>query len=176
MMPRKKFGLGRKPMKRTGRRIKPSQKPLNAPRTRAIPKLGKSPVSKVKRDIQAQLRLNAIARDKTCVISQHFEDVPDNWKVCGKNRKDGQLIVQAEHLCGRANSLCYADMDNIVLVCMRHHFYFKTQRAPIYWDIIRKHIGEERWAKVKMWEKDTAVHRFSADEWRTKLVSLQPLT
>ena len=137
-----------------------------------ISKLGKSSTSKVKREIQAQLRLNAIARDKTCVISQHLEDVPDNWKVCGKYRKDGQLIVQAEHLCGRVNSQCFANMDNIVLVCMRHHFYFKTQRAPIYWSIIQKHIGEERWAKVQAWEKDNGVYRYSVEDWRTLLQSL----
>ena len=138
-----------------------------------IPREGKSTVSKTKKAIQKQLRENAIKRDKSCVVSQHLEDVPDNWKQCGKYRKDGQLIVQAEHLCGRANSQCYADMDNIVLVCMRHHFYFKTQRAPIYWDIIRKHIGEERWAKVQAWEKDNSVYRFSAEEWRNKLALLK---
>ena len=144
-------------------------------RKHRIPKQGKSPISVVKRAIQAKLRENAIVRDKTCVISQHPEDVPENWKECGKYRKDGQLIVQAEHLCGRSQSACYADMDNIVLLCMRHHFYFKTQRAPIYWDIIRKHVGEERWAKVKAWEKDTSVHRFSAEDWRTKLQALSKI-
>ena len=169
----KKGGLGRKPIKRKfGSTLKRSVSPkIGSGRTK-IPKLGKSPVSVVKRQIQAKLRENAIARDKTCVISQHLEDVPDNWRQCGKYRKNGQLIVQAEHLCGRANSQCYADMDNIVLVCMRHHFYFKTQRAPIYWDIIQKHIGEERWAKVQAWEKDNGVYRFNADEWRDKLLSL----
>ena len=167
--PRTKLGTGLrgKPIKRSTGKIK---------RNKPIPKLGKSPVSVVKRDIQKQLRLNAIERDKTCVISQHLDDVPENWKVCGKLRKDGELIVQAEHLCSRAQSACYADMDNIVLVCMRHHFYFKTQRAPIYWDIIRKHIGEERWAKVKAWEKDTNVYRRSAEDWRNILKEITPTT
>lgn len=156
----------------SGQRLKRRPRPLNASRTKRPPKQGKSSVSVLKRQIQAKLRENAILRDKTCVISQHFEDVPDNWKVCGPIKKDGFLILQAEHLCGRAKSNCYADMDNIVLICMRHHFYFKTQRAPLYWDIIRKHIGEERWAKVKAWDKDNAVYRFSAEDWRTKLNSL----
>lgn len=148
---------------------------LNASRKRAIPKLGKFPVSVVKRQIQVQLRLNAITRDKTCVISQHLEDLPDNWKLCGKYRKDGQLVLQAEHLCGRAKSACYADMDNIVLLCSRHHLFFKKQRGALYWGIIRKHIGEIRWAKVQAWEIDNGVYRFSTEDWRTKLTLLEEL-
>lgn len=146
---------------------------LHKPRRgRKIPKLGKSPVSVVKRQIQAQLRENAIERDKTCVVGQHKELLPENWYVCGPLRKDGEIIVQAEHLCGRTKSKCYADMDNIILLCMRHHFHFKRQRGALYWHIVRKHIGEERWARVQGWEADNAIYRYSAQDWRDKLQAI----
>lgn len=142
-------------------------------RRKAISKLGKSPISKVKRDIQANLRLRAIQRDETCVVGQHKEMLPENWHMCGPFRSDGEIIVQAEHLCGRTKSLCYSDMDNIVLLCMRHHFHFKRQRGALYWEIIRKHIGEERWKKVQAWEKDTTINNYTAQQWRDKLEQLQ---
>ena len=130
-------------------------------------------VSKVKKAIQAKLREKAIERDKTCVIGQNGSLLPLNWRVCGERRQDGEIIVQAEHLVGRANSASYGDMDNIVLLCKRHHFYFKTQHAALYWDIIRKYIGEKRWAKVQKWEHDHTPHHFVVSEWRALFTSLQ---
>ena len=157
MIKRKSFGIKRKPGTK-------------------IPKEGKSPVSKVKKDIQAALRQAVIVRDKECVVGQHRDDLPENWKLCGKYRKDGQLIVQAEHLAGRAKSVSYADLDNIVLLCSRHHLYFKKQQGMLYWALIRKHIGELRWSKVLAWTKDASVNRYSADQWREKLALIKLTT
>src|SRR5690349_21322602 len=63
----------------------------------------------VKRRIQVLLRDIAIAQDGGCVL--RFYPEADN---CGGYRKDGQLILQAEHLVTRKNSVSYADMRNIV--------------------------------------------------------------
>lgn len=129
-------------------------------------------VSQVKKKIQAKLRENAIERDKTCIIGQNASLLPLNWRVCAPRRQDGEIIVQAEHLVGRANSASYADMDNIVLLCMRHHFYFKTQHPALYWEIVRKYIGEKRWEKTQKWEHDYTPHHFVASEWRMMLNAL----
>lgn len=129
-------------------------------------------VSKVKKDIQAKLRERAIERDKTCVVGQNPSLLPSNWLQCAPFRKDGELVLQAEHLVGRANSASYADMDNIVLLCQRHHFYFKTQHPALYWNIIQKHIGKRRWDKIQALEADHRPHHFVSSEWRELLKAL----
>lgn len=129
------------------RRLKLKQNKVKKPKARNS--------SAIKKSIQALLRKNAIERDGTCVVGQNLALVPQNWHVCGPLRGDGQIIVQAEHLVGRASSASYGDMRNIVLLCMRHHFHFKRQHGAIYWEVIRHHIGPERWALVQQWEKDS---------------------
>lgn len=142
---------------------------LHKPRRRKrIPKQGKLPLSKVKRELQAVLRQRAIERDRSCVIGKYQDDLPPSWRKCGRLRKDGQIIVQAEHLVGRTKSISYADMDNILLVCQRHHFFFKRQHGLLYWSIVRKHVGEEIWSKIQAWEMAPNL-TFSTEEWRNKL-------
>jgi len=136
------------------------------------PRVEKPTASKIKKLLQAKLREKAIERDGMCVIGQHLDSLPDQWRLCGNYTKDGRLILQAEHLVGRANSRSYADMDNIVLICLRHHFFFKQQCGALYWDIIRRHIGEERWGKIEAWEKDKSPHHMVAGDWQNILDSL----
>ncbi|RJQ33861.1 hypothetical protein C4568_03610 [Candidatus Parcubacteria bacterium] len=138
----------------------------------------KSAQTKAKERIQKLLRLNAIKRDGECVMRQQEHLLPQKYFECGPYRKDGQIVVQAEHLVGRANSACFADMDNIVLLCQRHHFYFKQQHGALYWHIIRLVIGEERWEKVQAWEREAKAHkatRVFLAEWEEKAVELENL-
>ncbi len=148
----------------------PKKKPTGM--TGGKPREVKLIASEIKKLIQAKLRENAIERDKTCVIGQYTHWLPYNWRLCGPLRKDGQIIVQAEHLVGRANSASYADMDNIVLLCMRHHFHFKKQHGALYWELIKRHIGEHRWNKVQLWERDQVPHHMVAGDWRIALEKL----
>jgi hypothetical protein len=148
----------------------PKKKPTGM--TGGKPRIVAPSVSQLKKMIQARLREKAIERDRTCVVAQHAPLLPQNWLVCGSYRKDGELIVQAEHLVGRANSASYADMDNIILLCQRHHFYFKTQHPMLYWEIVRLHIGPDRWAKVQAWESDHTPHHMVAADWRSALANL----
>jgi len=134
-----------------------------------LKKKGKSAVSKSKDRIQGLLRQNAIKRDGECVLRQVEHLLPQQYFNCGPLRSDGQVVVQAEHLVGRKNSISYGDMDNIILLCQRHHFYFKQQHGALYWHMVRMVIGEERWEKVQEWERQEKAHqatRMSLSDWK----------
>jgi hypothetical protein len=122
-------------------------------RTR-LRKIGKSPVSKVKREIQAILRRIVIERDGGCVLRHH----PKAGK-CGGMSSTGNIILQAEHLNGRSHAVSFGELDNIVCLCTYHHLYFKKREPVLYWTLIRVHIGEERWLKVEGWAKDRSPHK-----------------
>ncbi len=137
-----------------------------------LKKKGSSKVSVIKDKIQGALRAKAFERDKTCVIGQNLHMVPLVYRECGPFRNDGEMILQAEHLVGRANSASYADMDNIVLICQRHHFYFKKQHPLRYAEIIKKHIGPERWQKVQDYEQNMKPTHMVLADWKKRLDEL----
>jgi len=114
----------------------------------------------VKERIQALLRACAIARDGGCVL-RHYAEAG----ACGGYRNDGQLIYQAEHLVTRSNSVSYADMRNIVCLCRHHHGHFKPEHSRLYWELIERHIGPERWAWVRRVETDHRPYRFYLSDW-----------
>ena len=124
-------------------------------------------VSQAKKKIQARLRELAISRDGGCILRLYPET-----GLCGGYSGSG-LILQAEHLCGRANSASYADMDNIICICLNHHFFYKKRHGAVYWDVVKRHIGARRWKKVQEYERDKTPHHFVASEWRTILAELQ---
>jgi hypothetical protein len=103
----------------------------------------------VKKRIQALLRETAILRDGGCVLRWYPEA-----GECGGYRKDGQFILQAEHLVTRSSSATYADMRNIVCLCVHHHGHFKPQHSYLYWVLIERHIGPTNWAWFKRAEAD----------------------
>lgn len=119
-----------------------------------------SPVSKAKERIQALLRQRAIERDGGCVL--RTRPIAGH---CGPTKSDGELILQGEHLNGRANSVSYAEMDNIVCLCLNHHFFFKKRQPALYWILIEEIIGPKRWEKVKGWIQDKSTHRTSLSDW-----------
>lgn len=116
-----------------------------------------------KENIQALLRERVIERDGGCVLRLKTAS-----GECGGYTNDGDLILQAEHLNGRANSVSYAELDNIVCLCMRHHIFFKRQNPALYWILIRQVLGEKRWGKVQAWILDRSPHRVHAAEWEAK--------
>lgn len=158
-------------MKRTGFKKKPrvwARKPSGS-RKKGLRKMGKSPLSVVKAQIQAKLRERVIARDGGCIL-RHYPEAGD----CGGFRNDGDLILQAEHLNGRANSVSYAELENIVCLCQYHHIFYKKQNNARYWVLIRRHVGEDRWRKIEGWIMDRTAHHVTTGEWRAKLSELSP--
>ena len=66
------------------------------------------------------MREIVIKRDGGCIL----RDI-QGVSQCNGYRKDGKLILQADHLITRANSATYADTRLIVCVCKGHHGWKK---------------------------------------------------
>ena len=130
-------------------------------RKTALRPKSKSEVALTKDRIQKLLREIAIKIYGTCVLADYPEAGP-----CGTYREDGELIVQAEHLNTRERNISFSDMRNIVLLCKNHHFYFKKQYGRLYWELIRKVIGEKRWEYLKRVEADKKSYNMSLWDWK----------
>lgn len=141
----------RKPLKRTP--FKPGEwKPLKRTKLRVV---GHSTTAELKQEIQDTLRALGLLRDGGCVL-RHYSEAG----ACGGRRKsDDALILQAEHLVTRENSLSFADMRNIVILCRNHHIFFKKEHGMMYWNIIRDHIGDERWKWIERVQADRTPHK-----------------
>lgn len=129
--------------------------------------LGKDPVSVTKREIQALLRLLAIKRDGGCVL-RHYEAA--GARTCAGRKLNGELVSQAEHLITRANSVTFGDMRNIVCLCPYHHLLFKKQYGSLYWELIEREIGPERWAWMKRAEQDKRPYKI---DWKLVKLALE---
>ena len=138
---------------------------------------GGSDTATVKDNIQALLRQIVVRTDGGCIMRFYPEAGP-----CDGYTKVGDLILQAEHIVTRANSISYADLRNIVCLCVGHHKFFTHNRAAFYFDIIRRHVGEERWAWLQKVEAEYKAHktrRYTLSDWKkeeaylkTKLAAL----
>lgn len=122
---------------------------------------GHSDVAEIKRNIQALLREAVIARDKGCVM-RHFPEAG----ACGGYRRDGALILQFEHLVTRANSASFGDVRLGVCLCQRHHIFWKPQHSQLYWQLIERQIGPERWNLLQRVLADRSPHRFYLADWK----------
>jgi hypothetical protein len=108
------------------------------------------------------LREIAILRDGGCVL-RHY---PEAGARGGYGPKSGKPILQAEDLNTRERNISFGDMRNIVCLCQRHHGYFKTQNGALYWDLIRRHIGEERWTWLQRVIADRKTYTFGIYDWQ----------
>ena len=115
---------------------------------------GTSETSVLREKAQELLRQIAFARDGVCVMSNY----PETGK-CGGYRKDGELILQAEHLLSRSNSATFGDMRNIVLLCKYHHIFWKPKNSLLYWKLIPKIIGRKRWLWLQRCREDRTAHK-----------------
>jgi hypothetical protein len=93
-----------------------------------------SETNDVKQEIQDTLRAVVIERDGGCIL-RHYSETG----ACGGYRKDGQLILQAEHLHTRSNSASFADSRLVICLCRHHHGDWKPQHADEYYQIVRRH-------------------------------------
>lgn len=124
-----------------------------------------SEVAVIKRDIQKELREGVIARDGGCFL-RHFPEAGQ----CFDRRKDGELILQAEHLVTRSNSNTFADLRNAVCICRGHHLYFKPQHSFLYWKLVERFLGDTRWRWFKLAEADKKPYKV---DWKLSLLALK---
>lgn len=133
---------------------------------------GKSEVSETKRNIQALLREIVIRRDGGCILRAiNAYDFLEGGRIgiarripslppCNGYDKNGELILQGDHLITRANSATYADPRLVVCVCKGHHGWKSVgsnARKKQYDEIVRTLLPKDR---VALWD------RCEAESWR----------
>lgn len=135
---------------------------------------GHSDTATIKDEIQAVVREIVIARDGGCILRNvFFADGPN----CGGYRKDGELILQADHLVTRANAATFADTRLVVCLCKAHHGWKSVGsnlRKKQYDEIVRTLISPER---VALWDRCEAEswkpNRSAANNWSLTLAALK---
>lgn len=111
--------------------------------------VGVSSTAELKKEIQATLREIVIKRDGGCFLRNYSKRITPQYSQCGGYRKDGELILQAEHLHTRSNAASFSDSRLVVCVCRNHHIYYKPQHSVEYNELAREYIGE---ANAKLWD------------------------
>lgn len=124
-----------------------------------ISRVSKSPAALIKVQIQATLREIVIIRDGGCILRNYKFYITNQYRECGGWRKDGELILQAEHLHTRGNAASYADTRLVVCLCQRHHGYYKPQHSDEYYRIVKKHIGPQRTKLLEAVQSDRTSHK-----------------
>lgn len=120
---------------------------------------GTSPTALFKEQIQAILREIVIKRDGGCIFRHYQFDITPQYRKCGGYRKDGELILQAEHLHTRANASSFSDTRLVICICQRHHIYYKPQHSDEYYRIVKKHIGPARTKLLQAVQEDRSAHK-----------------
>ena len=129
---------------------------------------GSSDTSVIKESIQALVREIVIIRDGGCI----FRHYPEAGK-CGGRRKDGELILQFDHLNSRVFSISYADTRLGICACERHHIKWKPQNSDMYSRLARKHIGEKRSLLLTRVQENRSPNRRYSHDWRLEEASLR---
>jgi hypothetical protein len=137
--PLKTSGTGKRPTQSSLQRYTPLRRtPLR--------RKSKSPTAETKEHIQALLRDIVILRDGGCILRHiHIGIPPCN----GYRKRDGQLILQGDHLITRANSATYADSRLVVCVCVGHHGWKKYHEEE-YNALVRSLLPKDR---VELWDR-----------------------
>lgn len=142
-------------------------------------KKSKSEVALLKDDIQAYLREIVILRDGGCILRHLQGKIYKNIHIpyCNGYRKDGQLILQADHLNSRSHSETYADSRLAVCVCKGHHGWKSVAdnlRKKEYDEIVKSLLPKER---VKLWEECESrrflSYKMGAYDWKLEIVNLK---
>ena len=131
---------------------------------------GVSTSAQIKDRIQALVRAIVIKRDGGCIL----RNIPQLVGPCNGYNKDGNLILQADHLITRGNSATFADTRLIVCLCKGHHGGYKKWNKERYDVLVRDIIGPVR---SKLWDdclrsSYKATHMTSSD-WKLAEVALE---
>ena len=158
----------RKPLKRSDFKIKPNSS-LKRSGFKAIRKKlryrGISDNSVLREQIQAILREIGIIRDGGCFLRFY----PEAGK-CGWRRKDGEIILQYEHLNSRTHAISFSDSRLGICICARHHIYWKPQNSARYNELAEEFIGPER---TELWKRVRNDHRPYKVDLKLELVALK---
>lgn len=148
-------------MKRSGFKKKPYSlmKRSNLTKRTKLRLVGHETTKELKSEIQSLLRNIVILRDGGCILRHYTSMITPQYKECGPYRKDGQIILQAEHLHTRSNAASFSDSRLVICLCQRHHIYYKPQHADEYYKIVRKHIGTIRSILLDRVQKDWMPHK-----------------
>lgn len=119
-----------------------------------------------KERIQALLRQIVIKRDGGCLLRNSPETT-----ACGGWRKDGQLILQAEHLHTRSNSASYSDSRLVICLCKNHHIFYKPRHSNEYYETVKRLIGPTRTALLLMVEENR--YKATKVDWKLEELALQ---
>lgn len=138
-----------------------------------LAKKSKAPSAVIKDEIQDLVREIAILRDGGCVLRdlQHLS-IP-----CGYFRKDGQLVLQGDHLITRGNSATYADSRLVVCACVNHHAW-KSKGGNLnknrYDALVRSTLSKERKLLWELAEQNRGrpQHMTTAD-WKLQKIALE---
>jgi hypothetical protein len=120
--------------------------------------VGDSDCTTILNNIQALLRDHAIQRDGGCAL-RHCAEAGD----CGGRTRSDELILQAEPLNSRKHSVSCATCATSL--CPHHHLHFRKKEPPVYWELIRRHTGEERWAWLQRVIADKRPYRYYLADW-----------
>ena len=126
-----------------------------------------SDTNNAKDEIQELARQIVIARDGGCIARN------EPWHICNGFRKDGILILQADHLLTRANAATYSDIRLIVCVCNGLHGW-KRWNKEAYDARIRQLLPKDR---IALWDRAHAerykpVRKYTYD-WRMDVAALR---
>lgn len=163
-MKRSYINRGTKELARTGFKQK---KTVPLQRTK-LAKKSKSDVALTKERIQALLRKLVIERDGGCIL-RHYPEAGE----CGGYRKDGELILQFDHLNSRVHSISYADPRLGVCLCQRHHIFWKKQEPDLFTRLVRDQIGKQRADLLDRVQEDRTTHRKYAMDWKLEEIALK---
>ncbi len=149
---------------------KASSKAKNATIRTKLRIAGHSTTKELKDEIQAVLREIVILRDGGCFLRHFSCRITPQYKNCGGYRKDGELILQAEHLHSRSNANSFSDPRLVVCVCKRHHLFYKPQHSAEYNELAREYIGQER---AKLWDRVKDDHKPYKIDLKLELLALK---
>lgn len=157
-------------MKRGGflKRRKGFKAPTQGLRRMALRQIGTSETARLKQEIQRLVRAIVILRDGGCILRDVLGVPP-----CGGYTKDGELVLQADHLITRANSATYDDTRLIVCVCKGHHgwkkYHQKEYEARVGSILPRARVLLWETAEEASWRP---TRRYMAD-WRLSIAALK---
>lgn len=145
--------------------LKRSTKPMRRGKLRAR---GVNETSVLKEKIQSLVRRIVIERDGGCVLRDIF------LPPCNGYRKDGELVLQADHLISRSNSATFADTRLIVCLCKGHHGWKSVGsnlRKQQYDEIVKNILPKER---VILWDRcEKERWRAQKVDWKLEIINLE---
>jgi hypothetical protein len=145
------------------------------PKRTPLRQKGQSEAARIKDSIQALLRAIVIIRDGGCIL-RHVQGY--GIPYCNGYTKDGQLILQFDHLVTRSNSESYADGRLGVCICQGHHGWKSVgnnQRKQEYDALVRSLLPKDR---VELWdrceaERPRSYTRKGAYDWKLEEAALR---